>query len=316
MQHLPLTARTLNNCIKYSDRSIADLAARTPEQLFDRRNFGPGSFLDVVLALRTYLAPWLERLPADALLGYEQSGVMRKTDASETPPANAFDALRDSDLLAALELYEAPWRDLTVAALVGAEEPSRDVPAPDGIAPPLEQANHLLAHLTPLLAGRQVEASLYGLTLGELLDTPPTEADPPWLPAGEHVDLIRELGEALTARLLRYVLRPTAWLPTLTSAADALERVTVAALLSELFGTSDVLGRRSQRHAVEILYARNGLADGQPCTLEMLGLRMGVTRERVRQIEQRVYEQLKSPHGQAMTRALGELVRRTVEACG
>ena len=42
-----------------------------------------------------------------------------------------------------------------------------------------------------------------------------------------------------------------------------------------------------------VISRRYGLEDGRPCTLEEIGEALGVTRERVRQIEKRAMEKLR-----------------------
>jgi len=71
---------------------------------------------------------------------------------------------------------------------------------------------------------------------------------------------------------------------------------------------SDILSRhavRDQLDAVmrdalsprerEVLSLRYGLSDGQPRTLEEVGAAVGVTRERVRQLEARAFKKLRHP---------------------
>lgn len=331
LEELSLTARALNNCVRYGDRTLADLASRTPEQLLARRNFGSKSYREVVMSLRAYLAPWLSRLPAETLLGGERSGdgasLMSATEGaqlSEAALANPFAALRNSDLLTALDLYDIPWRDLTIASLVKHEpvetnaSPEVGQLARNDTGSPLEQANRLLAQLAPLLPAARAESALLDLTLGELIESNESNALDaiPQFTTALRAGILSELGQALTIRLLRWTLRPAAWQECSAVAMSALKQTSVASLLAQLFGAADTRIQRTQRHAVEILYARNGLADGQPQMLEALGLRMGVTRERIRQIEKRVYEQLENPQGEAAMRALGNLVRLSVEARG
>jgi RNA polymerase primary sigma factor len=56
----------------------------------------------------------------------------------------------------------------------------------------------------------------------------------------------------------------------------------------------DVLGSLPPRE-VRILQLRYGLLDGQSYTLEEVGRKMGVTRERVRQIEAQALSRLRHP---------------------
>ena len=60
---------------------------------------------------------------------------------------------------------------------------------------------------------------------------------------------------------------------------------------------------------------RFGLTGGQPCTLEEVGKAFGVTRERIRQIENNTLKKLESlPEAQA-TRATGNLVLAQATRC-
>lgn len=326
----PLTVRTLGNCIKYGDRTLADLAARTPEQLFARRNFGPKAYVDIVTCLRATLAPWLARLPSDTLLDAELSADTVES-ALATPsvepvaaaPDHPFATLRDSDLLTLLDLYDVPWHDATLAALI-THEPAREDLTSTGCAAPaaplapsdadssLAQARRLLAVLTPLLPAYSSASALLDLTLGELIEAPDRDSQPGVAPDER---FIRKVTDALTKRLLRRILRPGAWRAALAAAADTLRQASVASLLAELFGAADAPGRRSRARAIEIIYARHGLADGHPRTLEAMGAQLGVTRERVRQMEQRAYVQL-GASDDSSARALGHLVRLAVVACG
>jgi RNA polymerase primary sigma factor len=76
--------------------------------------------------------------------------------------------------------------------------------------------------------------------------------------------------------------------------ADAVEPSEAAAhtlMLEQLGGVLNALGEREQ----QVLMMRFGLADGFPHTLEEVGRRFGVTRERVRQIENKTLAKLRQP---------------------
>ncbi len=59
-------------------------------------------------------------------------------------------------------------------------------------------------------------------------------------------------------------------------------------VLEELLGE---LPEREQR----ILELRYGLGEGEPLTLEEVGKRLGISRERVRQLEEQALERLRGP---------------------
>jgi len=76
-----------------------------------------------------------------------------------------------------------------------------------------------------------------------------------------------------------------------TEAVSPLEAVTAAARKREL---ERILSTMSEREAT-ILRLRYGLTDGIPRTLDQIGEEIGVTRERIRQIENKAISKLKHP---------------------
>ena len=75
--------------------------------------------------------------------------------------------------------------------------------------------------------------------------------------------------------------------------AERPERVVVDGMISGDFKRAfDSLEERSR----EVLMLRYGLGDADVCTLEEVGNRLGVTRERVRQVESRAMRELSRTH--------------------
>lgn len=70
----------------------------------------------------------------------------------------------------------------------------------------------------------------------------------------------------------------------------------------DLKGVLDKLPPRELR----VLQLRYGLIDGQPLTLQEVGRRMGITRERVRQLETQAFQRLRSPETQVRLQAYAE----------
>ena len=91
-------------------------------------------------------------------------------------------------------------------------------------------------------------------------------------------------GENEQSRLGDFIEDLTAAEP-LVAVSDLLRRAQIDELLS-------ILTQRERK----ILELRFGLADGRECTLEEIGAELGLTRERVRQIEIRTLAKLKSFH--------------------
>ena len=349
------SARTLNACLKAGYPTLADLVSQTPQRLLERRNIGPQAYLDIVATLREHLASWLKGMPFQLLLGDDSvtpssaaqplvaaesaDALNAATTATDAPPAKTekapdpFDALRASDLLVVLDLYHAAWRDLPVSALtpqttgdavvraMGSSRMPAGSAAPEGIAAftasSLDSANRLLAELAPLLATAPFDLALADLTVGELLAPAPSASPLYGRPMYRARAVLNELTDNLITLLLQQVVRPEEPHNAARGVALAtLAGVTIADLLRAFFATPGALGKQLQPQMVEILVARNGLRDGQPQTLEAVARPLGITRERVRQIESRAYKHLNNAHCLSLSRALGALVRRIVQAQG
>lgn len=333
---LPLHIRTLNTCIKAGDRSIADLVSCSPAQLFALRNFGLKSYVEVVSCLRAYLAPWVGDLSVELILGEESVNdrtepqpqtISAKTgyplDSAPDDTTDPFAALRNSDLIAALDLYEVPWREMPVRSLasetligpfVNLEDAGPTAcPVPPVTSAPLAEAAGNLRKSMQLLAACGLDLALVDLPAGALIEPPDAATEivvasisTPWAD-----QVLREMYKSLTRLLLRHVLCLDAFHEALESAEATLRCVTMADLLAELTG-AHASETYSKRRPADILYIRKGLFDGYPQTLEDVGRRFGVTRERIRQIEKKALEHLESPRAGLLMHSLGNLVKRVL----
>jgi RNA polymerase primary sigma factor len=78
------------------------------------------------------------------------------------------------------------------------------------------------------------------------------------------------------------------------------EDTTVTTLMRE--DLQEVLSQLPPRE-LRVLQMRYGLVDGEPLTLNEVGRRMGITRERVRQLEAQALHRLRTPQAQQRLRA-------------
>jgi RNA polymerase primary sigma factor len=112
--------------------------------------------------------------------------------------------------------------------------------------------------------------------------------------ASEPMSLETPLGGEEEARLYDFVVDHTSAAP-----ADVVSRAAVQEQLARVM--LEVLSDRER----EVLRLRYGLVDGRPRTLEEVGDEVGVTRERVRQIEARAIRKLRHPgRGRALREVL------------
>lgn len=105
-----------------------------------------------------------------------------------------------------------------------------------------------------------------------------------WRAAGvESISLDTRMGESESTMLAEFIVDTSA-----ESAGDIAER---NSLKGHLHNALDELSTRER----EVICLRYGILDGHPHTLEEIARAMSVTRERVRQIEQRGLRKLKEP---------------------
>src|SRR4028119_2017911 len=76
-----------------------------------------------------------------------------------------------------------------------------------------------------------------------------------------------------------------------SEAVVPLERASFRLLQEQLESVLHTLSEREK----DVIRLRFGLVDGQPCTLEEVGKKFGVTRERIRQIESTTLSTLRTP---------------------
>lgn len=337
---LPLAVRAVNTCLRSGDRTIDDLISRTPEHMRMWRNFGPKSYIEIVRALRAFLAPWLAQLPPDlldreVLGGADDAGQEAPTPATAISAPDQQDkaptektplsALRDSDLIAALDLFDVPWRDVFVDvsepnyantppadatfATVGIANTS----PPAAYASPLAQTERALQQVVALFPLLGASVTIGEWTLGELLEDSKAADLFSAIPSGQMFGLLYRLTARLAALLAARVTPPHQ--PTGNDEALAtLHSVTIAALLDELFSGS--AGVHLRPRDVEVVYARAGLISGKRDTLGDIAARSGLTRERIRQIELLAYKHMEQQSITLALRTLGAIVRCAVQACG
>ena len=126
--------------------------------------------------------------------------------------------------------------------------------------------------------------------LGRELDLPPHRVQQIQKLAQEPVSLDTPIGEAEDSRLGDFIEDVDAVRPG-EAASFLLLQEQLAAVLHDL--------SERERQVIEL---RFGLADGRPCTLEEVGQKFGVTRERIRQIESKTLLKLRHPSRAAKLR--------------
>jgi len=114
-----------------------------------------------------------------------------------------------------------------------------------------------------------------GLTTEKVESTKRSALDP--------ISLDTPVGPEDDARLMDFV--PDA------DAQDAMQAAAAGMLREEIQSALETLGPRERR----VLQLRFGLVDGQQRTLDEVGRRLGVTRERIRQIESKALRKLRHP---------------------
>ena len=145
----------------------------------------------------------------------------------------------------------------------------------------VETINKLLRIQRQLLQdlGREPTAE----EIGEQMELPPEKVREIQKISQEPVSLETPIGEEEDSHLGDFIEDSEAVVP--------LERASFRLLQEQLESVLHTLSEREK----EVIRLRFGLVDGQPCTLEEVGKKFGVTRERIRQIESKTLSKLRHP---------------------
>ncbi len=145
----------------------------------------------------------------------------------------------------------------------------------------VETINKLLRIQRQLLQdlGREPTAD----EIAEQMELPPEKVREIQKISQEPVSLETPIGEEEDSHLGDFIEDSEAVVP--------LERASFRLLQEQLESVLHTLSEREK----EVIRLRFGLVDGQPCTLEEVGKKFGVTRERIRQIESKTLSKLRHP---------------------
>ncbi|MDQ3982964.1 MAG: RNA polymerase sigma factor RpoD [Actinomycetota bacterium] len=145
----------------------------------------------------------------------------------------------------------------------------------------VETINKLLRIQRQLLQdlGREPTAE----EIGEQMELPPEKVREIQKIYQEPVSLETPIGEEEDSHLGDFIEDSEAVVP--------LERASFRLLQEQLESVLHTLSDREK----QVIRLRFGLVDGQPCTLEEVGKKFGVTRERIRQIESKTLSKLRHP---------------------
>jgi RNA polymerase primary sigma factor len=145
----------------------------------------------------------------------------------------------------------------------------------------VETINKLLRIQRQLLQdlGREPTAD----EIGEQMELPAEKVREIQKISQEPVSLETPIGEEEDSHLGDFIEDSEAVVP--------LERASFRLLQEQLESVLHTLSDREK----EVIRLRFGLVDGQPCTLEEVGKKFGVTRERIRQIESKTLSKLRHP---------------------
>ena len=145
----------------------------------------------------------------------------------------------------------------------------------------VETINKLLRIQRQLLQdlGREPTAE----EIGEQMELPPEKVREIQKISQEPVSLETPIGEEEDSHLGDFIEDSEAVVP--------LERASFRLLQEQLESVLHTLSEREK----QVIRLRFGLVDGQPCTLEEVGKKFGVTRERIRQIESKTLSKLRHP---------------------
>ncbi len=299
-----LSIRTYNSLRRAGIYTLRELARQTPTDLMDIRNFGVGSYREIIEALFAYLQPWLDTLGIDlaneeSLLAYQDPAPL-EFDAPAEPEleetaalSDLFAALIPPDLLAWLDYYEIPWQQLSIAEAC----PTLKVDA--GLAP------------------------LSSLTLGNLATPEQLTIPEPLIVPELAEQALTEIQQTLVAMLARQIIEAAPSAQEQEHSRQVFASVSVESLLAELLNqyiltkhNSSGQNKNNLPREMIVMLAHSGVLLGQTKTLGELAATFHLTREGVRQLELRAEEALHKGAARPFVEGLTVLVKWAIQAEG
>ena len=272
-------------------------------------------FGNSALDVRTYHVLWRSRI-------YSLAGLVAMTPNALFSLRN-FGPVSYANVIESLRPYLAPWWDDIVAIdTYELAHPNATIKA-SNLSALLDRWEIEWRHL-PASQAMHDACAQAGVDVNMLGDVPRAleraqAGFSALLPAREVRTVMRDVTQIATEELASLLVAKVASLPddTRDTKQTPAEPITIAALL-------DILAARyrgdaptpAKTRALDVLFDRAGVYDGQPKTLNELGGQLGLTRERVRQLIARAEERLREPDLLPLVWGLGLPVSSALEALG